>query len=107
MEKLAKYIKEKYNRKLLESSNGFITYEIYDDGDFYIHTLWVDENHRNNGEGRKLEQAVIAKEKPKVIYCDVDKESRGWKNTLRILLLGGYEIDKDMRYKVVLFRDLK
>ena len=107
MKKLAKYLKEKYNRKLLESKNGFITYEIYRDGSCYIHTLWIDKDHRNRGEGRSLEQAIIKKENPKVIYCDVDKESKGWKTTLRILLLSGYEIDKDMKYKIVLFRDLK
>ena len=106
MEKYAKYLKEKYNRKVLESKHGFITYEMYSDRSCLIDILWVSKEKRGTGEGRKLEKSLIDKEKPKVIFCEVDKYSKEWELALTILVKGGYSIYEEYDHKFVLFRNI-
>lgn len=84
---------EKYNRKILESANGFIEYECFPDGSMYVYTLFVSEESRNKGEAKEIEQKLIEKENPKVIFCDVDKQSNNWDIALyQLCELGKYEV---------------
>lgn len=105
MKKYALYLKEKYNRKLEESDNGFIEYDIFPDGSMYIYTLFVDKESRNKGEGKALETYILEKEKPYVVFCDIDRESNDWEITLAQLTgKGGYEIYHQNKEQIVLWK---
>lgn len=107
MRKYAQYLKEKYNRKLVESKNGFIDYAIFDDNSMYIYTLFVSKEARCKGEGAALEAHIIKKEKPEVIFCDIDKESNNWELTLAQLTgKGGYSIYRETEDQVVLWKTI-
>jgi len=107
MKKYAQYLKEKYNRKLVESENGFIDYELFDDGSMYIYTLFVSKESRNKGEAFALEQEVIDKENPTAIFCDIDKDSNNWVLTLvQICKKADYKVCQDLEDKVVLYKEL-
>lgn len=106
MKKYRKYVKEKYNREILETDNGFIEYECFPDGSMYVYILYVDEEARNKGEAKELEKKLIEKEKPTIIFCDVDKDSNGWDIALfQLTKLGGYEIFEETEDVVVLCKE--
>lgn len=108
MKKYAQYLKEKYNRNLVESKNGFIDYECFSDGSMYIHTLFVSKESRNKGEGAELESYIIKKENPTAIFCDIDKDSNNWEDTLAILQhKGNYQIYEEKEDQVVLWKVLR
>jgi hypothetical protein len=110
MKKYAQYLKEKYNRKLVESKNGFIDYEIFDDGSMYIHTLYVDPKGRDEkaSEGQMLEEYIIQKENPWVVYCDIDKQSNRWQSVVKLFMrVKKYKIEKEDEYKVVMYKELR
>jgi hypothetical protein len=89
----------------VESKNGFIDYAMYDDGSMYIFTLFVSKEARNEGEGAALEEHIIKKEKPQVIFCDIDKDSNNWELALnQIMKKAGYEIYQDKEDQVVLWK---
>jgi GNAT superfamily N-acetyltransferase len=102
-----KYLKEKYNRETIENEYGFISYNMYDDASCIIQILWIEEEARNQGKGKSLEKALIEKENPWIIFCDVDKYSNGWKETLEIIKKGGYQVYKDFEEKIVLYKEIK
>jgi hypothetical protein len=107
MKKYAAYLKEKYNRELIENEYGFIEYEVYEDRSLYIYTLFVTEEGRNNGQGKGFEDIVIEKENPSVIFCDIDKYSNDWVLALvSICKKANYKVFNDMEDKVILYKEL-
>jgi len=108
MEKYRGYLKEKYNRKLEESPNGFIDYAIYPDRSMYIFTLFVSKESRDKGEAFALEQEIIQKEKPLIIFCDIDKDSNKWvKALVQICKKADYKVYNDLEDKVILVKEIK
>lgn len=108
MKKYALYLKEKYNRELEESENGFIDYECFSDGSMYIYTLFVSKESRNKGEAFALEQKIIDKHDPNAIFCDIDKDSNNWVLSLvQICKKADYNIFEETKDKVILWKKLK
>ena len=50
MSLFADYIKERENKNIIESDNGFATYSIYDNGECYVQDIFV----RSDMRGSKL-----------------------------------------------------
>lgn len=101
------YQAEKYNRKVIEDEDGFISYNVYDDGSLYIETLFVRAEARNKGKGSELEQRVIEKEKPSLLICDIDLKSSNPEITLvQFIRKAKYKILRVEEDKIVLYKNL-
>ena len=105
MRKYAQYQKEKYNRKVVENEYGFICYNVYADGSLYIQTLYVIPEARAEGKGKSLEQYVIEKEGPKVVFCKVDRRSNDWEDVLRIIMGSGYSVYSESDTEFMLWKE--
>ena len=101
-----RFQQENYERRYIESDCGYICYNAYPDASIYIHELYVLPEKRALGEGRKLEGQLIQKEKPAVIYCDVDLTSKNPEISLKAILAGGYIIEECLSSKIILKRTI-
>lgn len=107
MELYKKYAKEKYNREVEYDEFGFIEYEYFNDGSMYIYTLFVSKEGRNKGEGKGWESVIIEKHNPKIIYCDIAKDSNNWVLALvQICKKADYKVWEDREDRVVLYKEL-
>jgi hypothetical protein len=107
MKKYAAYLKEKYNRKIIEVENGFIDYEVCEDRSVYIYTLFVTKEGRSKGTGKLLEDMLIKEENPTVLFCDIDKYSNDWVLALvQICKKANYNVYRDLDDKVILMREV-
>ena len=93
---------EQFNRKYLEDKDGFISYTIYDDRSIYIYEIYVRPEARRKGAGTKLEEKLIAKEKPTVIYCDVDLQCNNPEAALQGILTADYKITEASNRMIIL-----
>jgi len=101
------YQKEKYNREVIENDDGFINYVKYDDGSVYINILYVKKESRNKGTGKELERKLIEKEKPTLIFCDIDMESIGWELALiQIVTQAHYKYESTVGKRIVLYKEI-
>jgi hypothetical protein len=103
-----KYIKEKYDRDIINGNECFIEYKKYSDGSLYIYTLFVSKEARDNGLGFGLEQILIEKEKPTMIFCDIDLTSNNAELALiQIIKKAKYKIHESHSDKIILVKDLR
>ena len=103
-----KYQLEKYGRKVIEDEFGFITYIRHNDDSLYINILFVEKESRNKGKGKELERRLIEKEKPSLIFCDIDMESVGWELALiQIVTQAGYKYDSTIGKRIILYKEIK
>lgn len=101
------YFQEKYAAKFIESENGFIMYNSYPDNSVYIRHLYVKPEARGKGEGKNLEDLLIEKEKPVVIYCDIDLTANAAESSLsQILYRANYKIDSVSPQQIILRKEL-
>ena len=102
------YQKEKYNREVIESVDGFIVYNRHPDNSVYISELYVTKEARNKGEGKRLEEILIKKERPALIFIDIDMESNGWELALiQIVRSANYKYDSTIGNRIILYKELK
>lgn len=102
------YQKEKYGRETIEHDDGFINYAKYDDGSIYINILYVKKESRNKGKGKELERILIEKERPSLIFCDIDMESVGWELSLiQIVTQAGYKYDSTNGKRIILYKEIR
>jgi hypothetical protein len=107
MQKFKEYIEEKYNRKLIETDYGFVTYKVFPDKSVFIYSMFISKEHRNQGKGRMLFNMVVKKENAVAVSCDVDKTSNSWSLSLSTLIkMTGCEIYKETKDKVFLLKEL-
>lgn len=107
MNLLKMYFQEKYGVKVIESNDGFIMYNTYPDDSLYIRHLYVKPEARGKGEGKTLEDRLIEKEKPRIIYCDVDLTANDPETTLaRIMYKANYKIESMNTHQIVLRKEL-
>lgn len=97
---------EQFDRKTIETHEGFITYNIYQDESAYIHILYVKPEFRSAGIGKKLEDMIIEKHKPNCLYCYVDLQSKNPEVSLQAIIGVGYKIKSASSEKVVLSKDI-
>ena len=89
------FYQEKYNSRIIRDDNGYILYNKYEDNSVYIQQLYVRPEFRNEGLGKQLEDELIEKENPSVIFCEVDLESNNPEISLaQIIKKAGYKIDR-------------
>jgi GNAT superfamily N-acetyltransferase len=83
---------ELYGRKIIENEFGFILYSKFDDNSVYAHSLYVLPERRHEGKGRELEEALIEREKPSVIFSYIDLTTNNPTLSVKAHLAVGYEI---------------
>ena len=93
----AEYLKERENKTIIESENGFITYQIFDNGICYIQDIYVIPEMRKSGLTTSMQNAVIEIAKSKLCHTligsvclDTNEPTRN----LQILLNDGWQLDK-------------
>lgn len=106
MECMLEYFQEKYNTKVVKDNDGYILYNAYSDGSLYVRQFFIKKEARNKSKSRYYEQLLIEKEKPEIIYCDVDLTANDADHALMIILIGGYKIDKVYNDKIILCREI-
>ena len=92
MELYRQYLQEKYDYQLMYDKDSFVTYEFTNDY-VYIIDIFVTEDKRKNGLGRKLGEEVeqLAKELGyNKVVGSVCKETNDWQTSLEVLQKVGY-----------------
>lgn len=102
-----KFQEERYDRKYIENLSGYICYQSYDDGSLYVYELFVLPEKRKTSVGTLLEWKLIDKEKPRVIYCDVELKADNPEVALIAFMKRGYKIDQLLGDRIVLRKDIK
>lgn len=103
----ADYCKDMYNRDVLVEEHGFVVYQKFEDNSLYIHALYVDRDKRGDGYSLYLEEKLIEKETPDVCFCYVDLTTKNPTLSLKLILLGGYEIYESSSQTVSLKKDYR
>lgn len=101
-----KFQQEQFNRKYAECKDGFISYTIYDDRSLYIYEIYVRPEARRKGIGSLLEKELIKKERPSVIYCDVDLTCNKPEEALQGILTAGYKIKEATNRNIILCKKI-
>jgi hypothetical protein len=97
---------EQFNRKYLEDKDGYISYTTYSDNSLYIFEIYVRPEKRRSRLGTELEERLIKKEKPKVIYCDVDLTCNKPEEALQGILTAGYKINEVTSRNIILCKTI-
>ena len=100
------YIEARYGREILESPSGFVSYEI-DGLDCLINDIFVTNDSRRSGEGRRLCEAVaqIARErKCERILSTIEIKANGTTESLAFQLsLGSKLLCADERFIYLIY----
>lgn len=107
MELYKQYIKEMYNRECMYFDRGFITYDAYDDGSIYIHSIYTTPEARNNRLASQMEQALIEKYNPSLITCYVDLTTKNPTLSASVIMAAGYKIVNSNGHSIVFEKRLK
>lgn len=61
----AKYIREREGKEIIETDDGFATYQIFDNGECYLQDIYIVPEKRNSGLATEIANKVseIAKER--------------------------------------------
>ena len=106
MNLIKQYYIEEYGYKFLETSEAYIMYKKYEDNSVYIEQMFVKQENRNQGLGKKLYKKLLDKEKPNSVYCDVDLLSNSGETTLEIFKSQGFKVDSyPNKFRVILWKD--
>lgn len=82
-------------------------YNTYPDNSVYIRHLYVKPERRGEGEGKRLEDELIEKEKPRIIYCDIDLTANNPESALaQILYRANYKIESVSPQQIILRKEL-
>lgn len=107
MNLLKMYFQEKYGTQLIENECGFIMYNAYPDNSVYVRHLYVKPEERGKGIGKALEDRLIEREEPRVIYCDIDLTANNPESSMaQIMYRAGYKIDSVSSSQIILRKDL-
>ena len=102
------YFNENYGSKTItDNEKFFIIYEIYDDQSMYIRHMYIAPEHRGKVGILNLFNMVVDKEKPKYVFCTVEKLNKNWDRLAHIYIRkGGFCIDEITEDKVRLYKEL-
>lgn len=94
--------KEQFNRHTLNTSEGFVVYNVYADNSLYIHIMYVKPSCRGGKASQRLENTLIDSYNPKCVYCYVDLDSNNPDVSMGCILSAGYSIDEVQPHKIIL-----
>lgn len=101
----AQYIKEREGKRIIESDNGFATYQIHGD-ECYIEDIYVVPRHRRGKVASQLADSVVEDAKKqgcKILTGSVVPSTRGSTTSLKVLLGYGFSLWK-CEHDFILFR---
>jgi len=102
------YIKERLNKDIIETENGFATYYFLNDS-CYIENIYVTEDARKSKEATRLADQIaeIAKEKGFKKLCgSVVPSAKGSTESLKVLLAYGFKLDSSVNNFILMVKEL-
>lgn len=108
MSLFAQYIKERENKEIVESEEGFATYFYLNDG-VYIENIYVREDSRNKGTASKFADCIAQVAKSKgfsKMYGSVIPTTNNSTDSLKVLLSYGFRLDSAVNNAIIMVKDL-
>lgn len=93
----AQYIKERENKDIIESENGFATYKIFNNGECYLQDIYVVPDMRQSGLATEMADKVteIAKQQGcHTLVGSVCVDTNNTTKNMQVLLAYGMKIHK-------------
>lgn len=93
----AQYIKEREEKDIIESDEGFATYKIFDNGECYLQDIYVIPAMRKSGLATEMADKVVAIAKEKGCHTLIGSVCLDTNNTTRnmkVFLAYGMQIHK-------------
>jgi predicted GNAT family acetyltransferase len=104
----AQYIKERLDKRSLESDKGFITYRFFEDL-CYIEDIFVSQEHRHQNIAADMADKVSIEAKEhrcKAIICSVVPSANFCTDSLKAALAYGFRINSAANNLIVLRKEL-
>lgn len=99
---MKRYYEEKSNIIVEENDHGFLAYEMIKPDTLMVIDFYIVPDKRYSGEGKKLEDIVINREKPKYFYAEVQLDWKKPEESILSVLHRGFSI-VDVNEKRILF----
>lgn len=101
-------MKEIYNREVITTEEGFVTYSSKDEeGTVIIHSIFVSPDARRKGVTAELEKLVIDAESPTFLMGYVDLTSSTPERSILGLIKSGYLITSTTKQIIYLGKQVK
>ncbi len=106
----AQYLKEREDKDIIESEEGFATYKIFDNGECYLQDLFVIISKRKSGLATQMTDQIveIAKKRGcnKLIGSVCIDDIHATRN-MKVFLAYGMQINKNIGTMIFLTKDIK
>lgn len=104
----AEYIKERTNKEIIESNQGFATYSFAEAG-VYIEDIYVQPEHRKSGIASKLADQIVEIAKSKGIsklYGSVVPSASGSTASCSVLIAYGMRLSSSTNNFILFEKDI-
>lgn len=105
----AQYIKERENKEIIESEQGFATYSINKDNSCYIQDIYVHPDHRHDHVASKFADQIVDIVKKKgvhTLYGSVSPTANNSTISLKVLLAYGFELDSSTNNFILVRKEI-
>lgn len=105
----AEFIKERENKEIVETENGFATYKIFENGECYLQDIYVSPEYRQSGLATTMANhiCVIAKERGcNKLIGSVCVDDQSATRNMKVFLAYGMQIYKNVGSMIFLSKDL-
>lgn len=105
----AQYIKEREDKQIIESHEGFATYKIFNNGECYLQDLYVIPEKRKSGLAKEMTDAVvkIAQEQGcHTLIGSVCSEDKFCTRNMKVFLAYGMQLHKIIGNMIFLNKDI-
>ncbi len=103
------YIKEREDKDIVESDDGFATFKIFPNGECYLQDLYVVPSKRQSGLATELANKIvdIARERNcKTLVGSVCTDDQNATRNMKVFLAYGMRINKVMGNMIFLNKDI-
>lgn len=105
----AEFIKEREDKEIVETENGFATYKLFDNGECYLQDIYVQPAHRKSGLATSLADTVceIARDHGcKKLVGSVCVDDHSATRNMKVFLAYGMQIYKIVGSLILLEKDI-
>jgi len=105
----ANYIKERENKEIIETPEGFATYKIFENGECYLQDIYILPEFRNSGLATSFADQVCMKAKLagcSVLIGSVSIDDQNVTRNLKIFLAYGMDVYKIIGSMIFLRKNL-
>lgn len=105
----AQYIKERENKDIIESDEGFATYQIFDNGECYLQDIYVIPAKRKSGLATVMADQVVEVAKRKgchTLVGSVCMDAKDPTRNMKVFLAYGMQVSKLMGNMIFLRKNI-